>query len=737
MADSASAGGRREPPSRSVAAAQAASKQVSSGWRRPFVLPAMMSGLIVAVLDNSLVIPALPALQHALEATAGDVRWILDAYTLTFASLMLMWGFLSDAAGCKRVFVAGLSLLAAGSLAGGLSGSAGQLIASRAVQGLGAAAVLPGSLCILTATFAGAGRGAAVGIWAAVSGAGVVAGPALGGYMAQNYGWQSSFFISAAAAIAGVMLTGIFVRHTRGTTGLGHLDLAGLITGTAALLFLVYGLTQGRVTGWTDPLTLGAFTAAAVLLMVFLSAEARSRSPVLPLRLLRDSTFAGSNVVAALLFAALFGTALFLVAYLQTVRRYSPVQTGLLLAPLAGAILLVSPPAGRLSNRHGRREFMAAGSAVAGIGVALLVRIQPDSTYAAVILPPLIVLGVGTAMMLPAMTLAATDAAELPRAGIAAGAAGTARGLGGVLGMTAMGTVLARGFKDRLLESLTSGGIRGSTARMVVDAAASDTVAARGSWAALRQQLASGTPAADTLQVVGAARQSLVSAVQSGMLLVIAFMVVASLTAAIFIRRHVPATEPLGGPASRQPEVPLPEVPLRTVADQAPISAALHESDVPHRRPPAENSALEKLRAQLESLPFRAGTLQVRRNLAELSHDTLEYYRYGLSPEAAGQRLPLGVSSGSEQTAGDDVRVVAGYLSLEQRLGRISPAVSPQQAAAMLIGALASRALDPGSQSRHERHEPPQHGNPASDDEFVERIVSELLQETGHQDAAD
>src|SRR5438128_2512784 len=347
--------------------------------RKWWVLVAMVFGLFMPVLDNLVVNVALPTIQAKLGAGVSGLQWIIDAYTLTFASFMLTGGALGDLYGRKRFFMGGLALFTFGSLMCGLSASTGQLVAFRSVQGLGAAMLLPGSLSIITATFSGRERGAAIGIWAAVSGLAIAIGPVVGGFLVEHVSWQSIFFVNVPVGIVGLTMTFLIVRDSKDPSSSRRLDPAGLVTGTAGLFFLVYALIEGNARGWGDSQILGSFALSAVILTAFFYIESHRESPMLPLRFFRIPTFAAANVVAAAVFFAMFGSVFFLSLYLQNVRGYSPVGAGVRLLAFSIVILIVAPLAGRISDRYGSRWFMTFGPLVAGGGLALLLRTQPGS----------------------------------------------------------------------------------------------------------------------------------------------------------------------------------------------------------------------------------------------------------------------------------------------------------------------------------------------------------------------
>ncbi len=501
--------------------------------RKWWVLVAMVFGFFMPMLDNLVVNVALPTIQRKLGAGVSGLQWIIDAYTLTFASFMLTGGALGDLYGRKRFFVSGLVVFTTGSLLCGLSGSTGQLIGFRALQGLGAAMLVPGSLSIISATFSGKERGAAIGIWAAMSGLAIAIGPVLGGVLVEHVSWQSIFYVNVPIGAIGLALTLLVVRESRDASKSRRLDPPGLVTGTAGLFFLVYGLIEGNGRGWTDPLIVGAFILSVVLLAVFFWVESHRASPMLPLSFFRIPTFAASNVVAAAVFFALFGTVFFLTLYLQNIQHYSPVQAGVRLLAFSVMMLIVAPIAGRLSDKYGSRWFMTVGTLLAASGMALLLRTQPGSPYFSVLLPGFVILASGLAMTMTPMTAAVMGSVEIRHAGVASAATNTSRELGGVFGIALLGAVVTSSFKRTLLAKLIAGGLP--------KAAATAVVAQAGASAAAGNTHALNTPGGPRVShlVSQAVPGSFVHAIHVGMLVAVGFMILASAVSVAFVRTHV------------------------------------------------------------------------------------------------------------------------------------------------------------------------------------------------------
>ena len=779
MADTASMGGgaagNKPSPSMGESTRAAAGEPPRKG--RWLVLVAMVFGLFMPMLDNLVVNVALPTMQRDLAARVSDLQWIIDAYTLTFASFMLIGGSLGDLFGRKKLFLAGLVLFTLGSLACGMAESTEQLVGFRAVQGLGSALLLPGSLSILTATFHGKERGTAIGVWAAMSGLAVAVGPLVGGYIVENYSWETIFFINVPVGILGFLLTTLVVRESRDTTRTRRLDLPGLITGTAGLFFLVYALIEGGSEGWTDELIVGSFGAAAVLLLLFIVVELRSKSPMLPLRFFRNPTFAASNAVAASVFFALFGTTFFLALYMQNVRGFSPLETGVRLMPFTAAMLLISPIAGRISDKHGSRWLMAIGSLYAAGGMALLLRIEPDSSYESIILPAFLVLGSGMALTMAPMTAAVMASVQPRHAGVASATTNTSRELGGVLGIALLGAVVTSAFKDRLLDNLATVGLGSSAAQSIVDQASRFAASGGGDVESFRRQVPPGTPELTISQVVSAAQGSFVDAIRVGLLVGVGCLLLASLLSAVFVRSHVGqehagearapqqpteddavrrarkkmqtgaaepeidarteevlrqalepssvtnATQPIPTEAGEEAAASPPRRKLRAVPPVSVQDAHYHgqpdeirtdEAWAPDQPEPASAvEAYQRLRALMVDLPMQAGTGEVAERLEEMASATLRYYRHALSDPQA-DALPVGITDGAQSSTREDIGIITGYLNLEKRFGRVDGSLQSQQAAGRLMTALASRALE---------------SNPGggSDAEFVRAVVNECL----------
>jgi EmrB/QacA subfamily drug resistance transporter len=518
----------REAPQPQTGAGQPGNA-AAAGRRLWLVLLAMVFGLFMPMLDTLVVNVALPTIQHQLGAGIAGLQWIVDAYTLTFAALMLTGGALGDLYGRKRFFMAGLALFTVASALAGLSATTGQLVATRALQGVGAALLVPGTLSILSATFPASKRGTAIGIWGAIGGLAIAVGPVIGGFLVAHGSWRSVFFINVPAGIAGLLLAAAVVPESRDLTRSRRVDPPGLAAGTAAVTALTYALIEANSRGWTDGLILSSFAAAAVLLIAFVAIERHRAFPMLPLGMLRNRTFSGANVVGALVFFAMIGTIFFLTLYLQDVRGYAPAQAGLRLLPMGGSLLVFAPLAGRLADRIGSRGLMTAGPALTAAGLALLLFTQPGSSYPAVLLPAFLAMGAGWALTLAPMSTAVMASAGARHAGLASAVANTSREVGGVLGVAALGAVGTSVFSRALLARLADAGIPAAQAARI---AARSTVTA-----------ADGGPAMADPAVVKAIQLSFVHAMHIGVAVAVIAMLCASIASFALIRSHVTHTK--------------------------------------------------------------------------------------------------------------------------------------------------------------------------------------------------
>jgi EmrB/QacA subfamily drug resistance transporter len=410
--------------------------------RKWWTLAAVTFGLFMIMLDNTVVNVALPSIQRDFGVRVSELEWVVNAYALVFAVLMLTGGKLADLLGRRRIFIAGLVVFTGSSLACGLAGDINTLIAARAVQGVGAAMMNPATLSIVSATFPPRERGAALGIWAGVSAMALAIGPLVGGLITEHVNWQWIFFINVPIGALGVVASRIFIQESRDTSRVQRLDLPGLATSAAGLFALTYALTEGNKYGWSSPRIVGLLAGAAVLLAAFVLLELHQRVPMLDVTLFRDRTFAGANVTALLVTLAMFGVFFFISIFMQTIIRYSPVQAGAAFLPMTILIILIAPIAGKQSDRIGSRWLMAGGMAFVGVSLLVYAQLSATSVYWD-LLPAMIIGGVGMACVMTPMTAAALGAVPVDKAGVGSGVLNTFRQVGGSLGIALMGAIMA------------------------------------------------------------------------------------------------------------------------------------------------------------------------------------------------------------------------------------------------------------------------------------------------------
>jgi EmrB/QacA subfamily drug resistance transporter len=407
---------------------------------KAIVLLTMCFALAMAMLDNTVVNIALPTITRELGATVSDLQWIIDGYVLVFASLLLTGGILGDRYGRKRMFLAGLAIFTLASLGCGLAASGEQLIGFRALQGVGAALLMPGTLSILTVTFPPEERARAIGLWAGVSGLALALGPTLGGYVVEHVGWPAVFFINVPIGVVAFAIASRTVRESV-SEQTRHLDLPGLALGTGGLFALTYGLIEANQLGWTDPSIVGSLVAAGILLAGFVAWEHRSPRAMMPLGFFRVPAFSAGNWVAFSVSLGMFSIFLFVTLYMQAIRGYSPFEAGLRFLPMTLMIVLTAPNAGRVAQRIGSRAPMTYGLTVVGAGMVGMTFVQPDTLYW--ILAILFVLmGHGIGSTMAPMTAAVMGAVGPQRAGLGSAMTNTSREVGGVVGIALLGTVL-------------------------------------------------------------------------------------------------------------------------------------------------------------------------------------------------------------------------------------------------------------------------------------------------------
>jgi EmrB/QacA subfamily drug resistance transporter len=433
------------------------------------VLLTMCFALAMAMLDNTVVNVALPSIQRDLGAGFSQLQWIVDAYVLAFASLLLTGGILGDRYGRKRMFLGGLAIFTLFSLLCGLAATPTQLIASRALQGIGGALLIPGTLSIITVTFPPHERAKALGLWAGVSGIALALGPTLGGYMVEHLGWASVFFLNVPIGITAFLVAIFTVRESRSEQE-RQLDVVGLILGTSSLFFVTYGLIEANAFGWSDPRIVGSFVLFVALLVGFLWWELRTPHAMMPLRFFKIPAFSAGNTVAFAIALGMFATFFFLTIYMQTIHGYSPFQAGASFLPLTVAIIVTAPQSGKYASRHGSRAPMTLGLTLAGGGLMLLGVLLTPTTQYPVMFPIFLAMGLGMGMTMAPMTAAVMNSVGRERAGLGSAMTNTSREVGGVLGIAILGAILSSQIRTAFAPAIAKLGL---TATQIQTVAAS------------------------------------------------------------------------------------------------------------------------------------------------------------------------------------------------------------------------------------------------------------------------
>ncbi|MGZ4287574.1 MAG: MFS transporter [Solirubrobacteraceae bacterium] len=409
--------------------------------RKWWTLGAVSIGLFMVMLDNTVVNVALPTISRKLGMDISSLEWVVNAYTLSFAMLMLTGGKLADYFGRRRFFVTGLVLFSAASLVCGLSSSGGFLIAARVVQGAGAALLAPATLSIISATFPPEERGTAIGIWAGVSATALAIGPMVGGFVTEHMGWNWIFFINVPIGAVGVLAALRWVDESRDTALEQQLDLGGLALAAGGVFALTYALIDANHYGWSSTRIVGLFAVSAACLAAFVALELRERLPMLDLSRFRSGSFTGGNIVALLIGVALFGIVFYLSLYMQEILGYSAVRAGAAQLPFTALIVLVAPLAGKLTDRVGPRLPTVAGTLLLATSLLLFTEMGVSSHYLT-ILPGLIVGGIGTGLAMGPTTVAVLSAVPVDDAGVGSGVVNTFRQTGGALGIAVMGAIV-------------------------------------------------------------------------------------------------------------------------------------------------------------------------------------------------------------------------------------------------------------------------------------------------------
>lgn len=417
-------------------------RSAEAGAKRKWLgLGALALTSFLLTLDDTALSVALPSIAGDLGLGLSGLEWVVNAYTLALAALLLTGGKLSDALGSRRIFLAGLAVFTVASLAGGLAPSGLLLLVARVMQGSGAALMMPATLAIISTTFPARQRGMAIGVWAGVSAGGLAIGPLLGAVLTESFGWRSIFLVNVPLGAVGLAFGRAILEESKPASRRLSLDLAGMLAWGGTLFALVFALTEGMSYGWTSPLILASFASAAVGLLAFVRLEQRSDAPLLELSLFRSRNLSGANAVSLLSTAVMCSIFFFISLYLQVVRGYGAIEAGAAFLPMTLLICLLAPAAGRISDRTGRRLPAALGMVILAGGLLLLSRLGARSGLGD-LLPALMLSGIGIGLTTAPVTTAALDFAPQDEAGLRAGILNTSRMIGLAVGIALMGAIV-------------------------------------------------------------------------------------------------------------------------------------------------------------------------------------------------------------------------------------------------------------------------------------------------------
>lgn len=421
---------------------------------KTWTLLAVCLGTFMLILDVTIVMVALPDIQHSLHTSLAEVQWTIDAYALSLASLLLASGSLADILGPRKVFAGGLAIFTLGSLLCALSGSGTELVIFRAFQGIGGAAIFSTSLALLAQTFQGRDRGFAFGVWGAVIGAASGIGPLLGGLLTTGIGWRFIFYVNLPIGVIAVAVTLLRVSEYRSPFP-RRIDFPGFAVFTGGLFLLVYGLIESSTHGWSDGVVIGTLAGAVALLSSFPLIERRREQPMFNLRLLRKPTFSGGLVAAFGMNGSLYAVMLYVILYFQGPLHLSALQTGLRFAIITVLATIAGVPAGMLSARISVRWLIGPGLVLVGVGLLLMRGLSADSSWTHMI-PGFILAGFGSGLVNSPLASTAVGVVRPQDAGMASGINSTFRQLGIAVAVAALGTIFAHDLRGATLHTLTT-----------------------------------------------------------------------------------------------------------------------------------------------------------------------------------------------------------------------------------------------------------------------------------------
>jgi EmrB/QacA subfamily drug resistance transporter len=512
--------------------------RMNDGNRRWWALGAMCFALFMIMLDNTVVNVALPSIQRGLHATTSSLEWTVNAYTLTFAVLLVTGGRLGDIFGRRRMFLFGVTVFGSASFLIALSQSDTWLIAFRAVQGVGSGFMMPATLSIITNAFPAHERGRAIGTWAGVSAMALAIGPVVGGFLVQDVSWQSIFLLNVPVAALAIAVTLIAVRESRDETAIREVDIPGVAALTAGLAALVLALVKSNTWGWGSAKVLALFVVALLGLVAFVAIEPRRRAPMVDFDFFRSRTFFGANIVAFIVSFVMFATFFSLALYMQDILHFTPIQTGVRFLPTTVCVMFAGPLSGRLADRIGSRPLMAAGLLAIAGSMFWMTGITTHSSYGYLVVS-FILQGLGIGFVMSPMSTAAMNAVDRTKAGVASGVLSMTRMVGSTFGVAALGAVIASVGRNQLATRLPSlpSGARGKLVDLLGSGASTSHLPPH---------------------VQGALNETYVYALSKGLYALGGLALVGSLLALALVRRGEIASEPaaVGAHDGAAPEAP-------------------------------------------------------------------------------------------------------------------------------------------------------------------------------------
>lgn len=493
--------------------------------RRWWTLGAMCLALFMVMLDNTVVNVALPSIQSDLDTSISGLEWIVNGYTLSFAVLLAVGGRMGDIFGRRRMFIFGVIVFTVASTTAGFAPSNFALVASRVLQGVGAAFMMPGTLSIITDAFPPSERGKAIGTWAGVSALALAIGPVLGGFLTEYVSWRAIFYINLPVGVLAVLAATFVVRESRDTTVGRKVDVLGVGILTVGLTALVLALIEGNTWGWDSLAVIGLIAFSVISLVWFVLTELRVKAPIVEFALFKSRNFIGSVIVAFIISFAMLGVFFFLALYMQNILGYSALEAGVRFLPTTLVIMVLAPLAGRLSDRIGPRWPIVGGMALIAVSLYLFSSIEVGTTFSA-LLPSFILLGAGIGLTMSPMSTAAMNSVVTAKAGVASGVLSMFRMIGGTFGVALLGALFQNQAKARLNETLADSGL------------------APDQRAELARQLTGGVPDVEGVppdqvaRLTAAAHDAFVYGLTHAMALSVGVAIIGVIVALVMIRGH-------------------------------------------------------------------------------------------------------------------------------------------------------------------------------------------------------